>query len=187
MLTEEKIKKNALKFNETGIAVGVINDKLLDLLGVEFITAPCTTTTSLHGAYDGGLIQHILKVTKYAIEINNILPEAKQMNKESIIRVCLIHQIGKSNMYAEQKSQWHKDNRGEMYTFNEEVLNLNTAERSMFYALKSGIELTEDEVFAIFNYNSDFGYWSMNKEGEKLAVLLKTANNIAVMDEKILK
>jgi hypothetical protein len=49
------------------------------------------------------------------------------------------------------------------------------------------IELTEDEVFAIFNYNSDFGYWSMNKEGEKLAVLLKTANNIAVMDEKILK
>jgi hypothetical protein len=187
MLTEEKIKKNAQKFNDAGVSVGVVNDELMNLLGVEFITAPCTTTTALYGAYDGGLIQHILKVTKYAIEINDTLPETKQINKESIIRVCLIHQIGKSNMYAEQKSQWHKDNRGEMYIFNEEVLNMSTAERSVFYALKAGINLNEDEVFAIFNYNSDFGYWSMNKEGEKLAALLKTANMVAIMDEKILK
>lgn len=184
MITEEKIKKNAQKFNNTGVKYGVVNDELMDLLGVGFITAPCTTTTNLYGAYDGGLIQHILNVTKYAIEINEMLPESKQVTKDSIIRVCLVHQIGKANMYAEQTSQWHKDNRGEMYTFNDEALSMSTAERSVFYALKSGIALTEDEVFAIYNYNSDFAHWSMNKQGEKLASLLKTANMIAIMEEK---
>ena len=184
MITEEKIKKNAQKFNNTGVKYGVVNDELMDLLGVGFITAPCTTTTNLYGAYDGGLIQHILNVTKYAIEINEMLPESKQVTKDSIIRVCLVHQIGKANMYAEQKSQWHKDNRGEMYTFNDEALSMSTAERSVFYTLKSGIALTEDEVFAIYNYNSDFAHWSMNKQGEKLASLLKTANMIAIMEEK---
>lgn len=113
-----------------------------------------------------------------------MLPESKQVTKDSIIRVCLVHQIGKANMYAEQTSQWHKDNRGEMYTFNDEALSMSTAERSVFYALKSGIALTEDEVFAIYNYNSDFAHWSMNKQGEKLASLLKTANMIAIMEEK---
>jgi len=184
MITEEKIKKNAQKFNNTGVKYGVVNDELMDLLGVGFITAPCTTTTNLYGAYDGGLIQHILNVTKYAIEINEMLPESKQVTKDSIIRVCLVHQIGKANMYAEQTSQWHKDNRGEMYTFNDEALSMSTAERSVFYTLKSGIALTEDEVFAIYNYNSDFAHWSMNKQGEKLASLLKTANMIAIMEEK---
>lgn len=184
MLTEEKIKKNAQKFNETGVKYGVVNDELITLLGVDFITTPCTTTTKLYGAYDGGLIQHILNVTKHAISVNNSLPENKQVSKEAIIRVCLIHQIGKVNMYSEQTSQWHKDNKGEMYKFNEESLSMSTSERSVFYALKSGINLTEDEVYAIFNYNSDFAYWSLDKEGEKLASLLKTANLIAIIEEK---
>ena len=46
MLTEEKIKKNVQKFNETGVKYGVINDELRTLLGVDFITAPCTTTNN---------------------------------------------------------------------------------------------------------------------------------------------
>ena len=87
-------------------------------------------------------------------------------------------------MYSKQTSQWHKDNKGEMYKFNEESLSMSTSERSVFYALKSGINLTEDEVYAIFNYNSDFAYWSLDKEGEKLASLLKTANLIAIIEEK---
>ena len=184
MLTEEKIKKNAQKFNETGVKYGVVNDELTTLLGVDFMTAPCTTMTKLYGAYKGGLIQHILNVTKHAISVNNSLPENKQVSKEAIIRVCLIHQIGKVNMYSEQTSQWHKDNKGEMYIFNEDSLSMSTAERSVFYALKSGIDLTEDEVYAIFNYNSDFAYWSLEKEGEKLASLLKTANLVAIIEEK---
>ena len=87
-------------------------------------------------------------------------------------------------MFTEQTSQWHKVNRGEMYTFNEELLSMSTSERSVYYALKSGINLSEDEVFAIYNYNSDFAQRPMTTLGEKLAALLRTANMVAVLEEK---
>lgn len=184
MLTEEKILKNAKKFNDTGIKYGVVNDELMNMLGTDFIKAPCTTSTNFYNAYEGGLIQHILNVTKHAISINEKLPENKQVEVASIIRVCLIHQIGKANMFIEQKSQWHRENKGEMFTWNEEALTMSTAERSVFYALKSGIALTEDEVYAIFNYNSEFAQKEMTKLGDKLAALLKVANLVAVIEEK---
>jgi hypothetical protein len=184
MLTEDKILKNAKKFNDTGVKYEVINDDLINMLGQEFITAPCTTKTNLYGAYDGGLINHILNTTKYALKINETLPESKQVNTSNIIRVCLIHQIGKAKMYSEQTSQWHKDNRGEMYTFNENLLAMSTAERSIYYTLKSGINLSEDEVFAIYNYNTDFAQRPMTTLGEKLAALLRTANMISILEEK---
>jgi len=184
MLTEEKILKNAKKFNDSGVKYNVINDELMTLLGEEFIKAPCTTSTNFYNAYDGGLIQHILNVTKNAIATNSALPEAKQVDQASLIRVCLIHQIGKVGMFVEQTSKWHQENKGEMYKWNEDSLSLGTAERSVFYALKSGIALTEDEVYAIYNFNSDFASKPMTKAGEKLAAILKVANMISVIEEK---
>jgi hypothetical protein len=177
MLTKEKILKNAKKFNDTGVKYEAINDELMNMLGPEFINAPCTTTTSFYGAYEGGLILHILNTTKHAININESLPADKQVDVASVIRVCLIHQIGKAKMYVEQTSQWHKDNRGEMYTWNEDLLSMSVAERSVYYALKSGINLSEDEVYAIYNYNSDFAQKPLTSKGDN-------ANMVSVIEEK---
>lgn len=157
-ITDEKILKNGKKFNESGLKYGVLNDNLLEMLGEEFFHAPCTTSEEMYNAYKGGLVQHILNVTKYALNINKSLPEDKQLNVESVVRVCLIHQIGKANMYVVQDNEWFVKNRGEHFKFNDEVLSLKASERSVYYALKSGINLTEDEVYAIYNSTSDFGY-----------------------------
>lgn len=184
MLTKERIVKNSKKFNETAEKYGVVNDELLTLLGQEFFSAPCTSTTTFYNAFEGGLVHHIINVTKHAINVNENLPENKKVDNTSLIRVCLMHQIGKSNMFVEQTSKWHRDNKGEMYTWNEDVLSMSVAERSVYYALKAGIELTEDEVFAIYNYNSDFAQRPMTTEGEKLAALLRIANMVAIVEEK---
>jgi hypothetical protein len=184
MLSKERVLKNAKRFNDTGLKYGFINDKLIELLGVEFISAPACGTTNLYNAYEGGLIQFILTVTKYAISINDILPENKKVTPESLIKVCFLHQIGKANMFVEQKSQWHKDNKGENYTFNDELLSLTVAERSVYYIMKAGIEISEDEVFAIFNYNSDFAHKPLKNEGEKMASILKVAIMAATIESK---
>lgn len=183
-ITKEKMLKNAKKFNDTGVKYGVINDELLEMLGAEFIAAPCTTSEHMYNAYEGGLIQHILNVTKYALSINASMPEDKQLDNESIIRVSLIHQIGKSKMYLVQDNEWFIKNRGERFKFNEELLTLKTAERSVFYALKAGIDLSEDEVYAIHNSTSDFGQREFTSKGERLAALLRTANLVAIMSVK---
>jgi hypothetical protein len=184
MLSKEKILKNAKKFNDTATKYGVINDELMEMLGKEFISAPCTTSTNFYGAYEGGLVEHIINTTKHALNINESLPADKQVKKNLIIRVCMIHQIGKAKMYVEQTSQWYKDNRGEMYTWNEDLLSMSVAERSVYYALKAGINLREDEVYAIYNYNSDFAQKPLTTDGAKLAAILRVANMVATIEEK---
>lgn len=184
MLTKEKVLKNAKKFNDTGEKYGVVNTELLELLGEGFISAPCTSKEDLYGAYEGGLIEHIINVTKHAIAVNDSLPAEKQVDHKSIIRVALLHQIGKCNMFIPQSNNWRRDNLGENYTWNDTVLSMSVAERSVYYALKSGIDLTEDEVFAIYNYNSEFAQRPMTTKGERLGALLRIANMIAMVEVK---
>jgi len=184
MLTEEKIKKNYVKFMETAEKYGVMNDKLVDLLGIDFINAPCTTSTHMTNAFPGGLILHILNTTKYAIFINNSLSESKRVNEETLIRVSLLHQIGKAKMFVPQTSEWHKKNNGEVYKFSDDNLPLTMGERSIYYILSSGITLTEDEVFAIQHHNSEFNNHKNNGTAEKLASILKSANIISNLEEK---
>jgi hypothetical protein len=50
--------------------------------------------------------------------------------------------------------------------------------------MQAGIKLTEDEVFAIFNYNSDFATRPLKTDGEKLAAVLRVATMIAVIESK---
>ena len=183
-ISKEKIISNATKFNETGVKYGVINDDLLKLIGEEIIKAPCTTLDRMYNAFEGGLIQHILNVTKYAISINSSLPESKRIEVNKIIRVCILHQIGKSKMFIPQESEWHVKNKGEFFKFNNNEVSLKVGERSVYYALKSNIDLNEDEVFAILNYDFDFGNRELKTDGEKLASLLKVANLVAIISEK---
>ncbi len=58
-----------------------LTKELLDFLGEDLMTAPASSMLSLHNAFPGGLIDHTLKTTKYAIGINKLLPE----NLQSII------------------------------------------------------------------------------------------------------
>ena len=183
-LTDEQIKKNAKKFFETGEKYGFMNDTLVDLLTPDIIGAPATIGKNFYNAFDGGLIKHILTLTKYAVAINEMLPDTKRVDKNTLVKVCFLHQIGKAKMFAEQTSQWHKDNRGEMFTFNDELLSMNAAERSVYYATTAGIELSEDEMFAIFNYREDFSTRPIEKLGERFAALLRAANITAIIEEK---
>jgi hypothetical protein len=44
--------------------------------------------------------------------------------------------------------------------------------------------LTEDEVFAMYNYNDDFSGRPMTTIGEKLAAIVRIANQLSVIEEK---
>lgn len=181
-LSKEQIIKNAKKFNDTGVSHGFINDKLMEILGQEFITAPATTNS--FNAFDGGLILHILNTTKYAIYFNSQLPDDKKVDEKKLIKVCFLHQIGKANMFTTQTDEWRKNKLGELYVFNESNLSMKVAERSIYYLMKAGIELSEEEVYAIFNYNEDFSSKPMKNEGDKLAAILRVANQMSMFVEK---
>ena len=182
-LTKEKVEKNATKYNKTAEKYGFINEALLKLLGLDFFTAPATSATKSFNAFEGGLVAHILNITKYAVKINEMLPEDKRVNTDSLIKVSCLHQIGKNVMFEPNQSSWHRE-RGIMYGWNEAELDLTVPERSLRYATKAEIELTDDEHYAICKYNNDFSNKPMNRDAYKLAAILRIANLIAVIEDK---
>jgi hypothetical protein len=183
VLTEEKIESNAKTYFKTGEKYGFINDAFIEKYGEALMNAPYSKTDEGPNCFDGGLIQHIIAMTKHALSINESLSEGKQVVKESLIKVCFLHQIGKANMFVKNDSKWHID-RGLLYEFNDEEVALKVAEKSLKYLSVCGISLTEDEYDAIALYGSEFANRPLKTDGERIAAIIKAANVITIIDEK---
>jgi len=181
---KEKINKNNQTFLEKNELYGILTKELLEYLGEDLLTAPASTMKSLHNAFPGGLIDHILKTTKYAIGINKLLPTDMEVEAQSIVKVCFLHQIGKTFLYKWCESEWHRNNQGKMYDFNEELTSMKIGERSVYYAMKYGVKLSEEEYQAIVNYDKPEDDKQSKWYGSTLSTILKQANELAIIEEK---
>jgi hypothetical protein len=182
-LTQEKIVSNTKKYFETATKYGFMNDELMSFLGESFIKAPASTMDSLHNAFEGGLIDHLLRVAFYAVRFNNALPEDKQVDQSSLLKVCLLHQIGKANLYVPCESEWHRKNQGKMYDFNNDLVSMRTSERSVYYALSHGVKFTEEEYSAILMSDKSDDQMAQY-HNSIIGELLKVSNTFAVKHEK---
>jgi len=185
MLSEVKIKKNAAKFFESGEKYGALNANLIDALGTDIVEAPASTRIDLHNAFPGGLIDHILRVAKYCVSINEILPEPQRVNQNSLLKVAFIHQIGKVNLYKKLDSPWHNE-RGIMYEFNDKLVSMRVGERSVYLALRYGINLSEEEYVAIINFDKDGDDMQAKYHNSLIGDILKSASLLAIKEEKFI-
>jgi hypothetical protein len=181
---KEKIQKNKSKFQTTNEKYGIFTEELLEFLGEDLFTAPATNLKSMYNAYPGGLVDHIINVTKYALNINNSLPDNLKVNKESLIKVCFLHQIGKVYLFKLCTSDWHIENQGKMYDFNEDIVAMHISERSAYYALTYGVSLSENEYQAILNYDKPDADKQAKWHSCTLSTIIKQANELAIIEEK---
>tara|TARA_R110000868_G_scaffold292682_2_gene553202 strand:- start:358 stop:933 length:576 start_codon:yes stop_codon:yes gene_type:complete len=183
-LTADTIKANASKYFKTAEKYGFMTPELMDFLGLDIIKSPATTKLDSYNAYDGGLIDHLLNVTAYALKLNDIVPDHLQVDRASLIKVCLLHQIGKIKMFYPNPSKWHRENQGKMYEFTEDLVSMKVGERSAFYAMNYGVKLSEVEYQAIMNYDKDDTDRQAKWHSEPLAIILRQAHDLAIMDSK---
>jgi hypothetical protein len=179
MLEQTKILENTKKYFETATKLGFMNEELMKFLGQEFIAAPASSMVDYHNAFEGGLIDHLLNVAKYAVNVNNSLPENKRVNQDSLVKVCLLHQIGKTNLYKPCTSEWHRKNQGKMYEFNNSLVPMRASERSLYYAMSHGIKFTEEEFSAIMFFDKTDDKMS-EFQNSMLGELLKIGNTLAI-------
>jgi hypothetical protein len=187
MITIETIQENKKKFLTTVKGYNICTKELIDKLGdLGLFDAPASTMLSLHNAFPGGLIDHLLRVTGYALKLNELLPENLKQTKESVIRVSLLHSIGKVGLYTPCKSDWHIKNQGKMYEFNESLTSMTISERSLFYIMSNnnGSMLTDVEYQAIANYDKNTSDKMSEWHTASLGEILKMAIKLAIMEEK---
>jgi hypothetical protein len=182
-ITKENIITNTKKYFETATKLGFMNDSLMGFLGEAFIKAPASSMLDYHNAFEGGLIEHSLKVASYAVKFNNSLPVDEKVDQTSLLKVCFLHQIGKANLYTPCTSEWHRKNQGKMYEFNEELTSMRVGERSIYYAVSHGIQFTEEEFTAILNFDKNDDKMS-EYHNSMLGDLLKTGSLFAIKSEK---
>jgi hypothetical protein len=185
-LEKEKIVANTKKYFDTATKLGFMNSEFMDFLGPDFISAPASTMESLHNAFEGGLVDHLLRVASYAVKFNNALPETEQVNQNSLLKVCLLHQVGKAKLYKPCASEWHRKNQGKMYEFNEDLVSMRITERSVYYALSHGVSFTEEEYSAILMFDKTDDKMA-EYHNSTLGDLLKMANLFAIKHEKTIK
>ena len=187
MITLEQIEKNKKTYLTAVKTYNVCHPEMFDTLSNSgMFEAPASTMLSLHNAFPGGLVDHLLRVASYATKINETLPESLKQKKESLIRISLLHGIGKVGLYKPNKSDWHIKNQGKMYEFNEELTSMSVGERSVYYMIiyQNGEMLNDIEYQAIINYDkpqSDkMSEWHTSTLGE----ILKMAIKLAIIEEK---
>jgi len=182
-LKQETIIENTKKYFETATKLGFMTDELMKFLGEAFIKAPASSMSDYHNAFEGGLIDHSLRVASYAVKINNSLPDKEKVNQTSLLKVCLLHQIGKANLYVPCTSEWHRKNQGKMYEFNEDLVSMRVGERSVYYATSNGVSLTEEEYSAILFFDKTDDKMS-EYYNSMVGELLKMGSVLAIKHEQ---
>jgi hypothetical protein len=182
-LEKEKIVANAKKYFETATKLGFMNEGFMNFLGADFIAAPASTMESLNNAFEGGLIDHSLRTASYAVKCNNSLPSEEQVDQNSLVKICLLYQIGKAKLYLPCTSEWHRKNQGKMYEFNEDLVSMRISERSIYYAMTHGINFTEEEYSAILMFDKTDDKMA-EYHNSSLGDLLKMGNMFAIKNEK---
>lgn len=131
-------------------------------------------------AYDGSFTETVIALTVYAIKINDLLPEEKQVSKESIAKVALLSQIGKVLLFKPQTNDWRRKNLGENYTYAELDGAIRVGERSILIAMNSGVKFTEFEFEAMRimdKQNENADNYSKYFSGT-LSMVIKQANEM---------
>lgn len=128
------------------------------LYTTDYFNAPAST--KYHEPYEGGLVEHSLKVTHYLSRINDDFLGSKY-SKDTIIICGLLHDICKVDFYKiyqrnvkdDSTGKWHKE---DAYTVAEKFPFGGHGSKSVYLIQKHGLFITDEEATAI---NCHMGGW----------------------------
>lgn len=165
MLTEERINANYLTFINYLKKYECYSDEMITEIGEKIKNAPYSMQLDWGGAYKGGLIDVTLNILcKIGAQLNRntlgnnggekIQHPLLCVNQNMLMRVLLLLNIAKAEMFKENSSEWHKKNLGRMYEWVDNKTKLKLGERSIFLCQKYGIKLEEEEFEAFLTIDN---------------------------------
>ena len=128
-----------------------IADNIIEALGGEeaVMNATYANLADSGSAFDGSFVKNVIRLTKMANNINELLPEELRADTISIGKVCLLSQIAKIVMLSKNDNNWEVVNRGMIYKYNTLDGALRTGERSILISMNAGVKFTPEEYEAM--------------------------------------
>ena len=190
-MTENEKQKNYNAYIKAFAKCGVDASKLLEVYGEELKNATMSARADSGVAFDGSLINCVLNyLTPIACQIADMGKRAKNaegeiitipffqgIDKNSIIKVCLLQHISKILQLEPNDVQWEIEKRGILYKYKD-TNSMKTGLRSMWMATQCGIQFTEDEAEAICVIDNKLEDESVRYHASTLATIIMKANEL---------
>ena len=178
----DKLKNYELylkKLNQLGIDTTKLNDEF----GEKLTNATFSINSDNGLAYDGALINTILyKLTPYAIKINELFPKELQVDKNSLIKVCLLHQIAKAVRLEKNDNEWEIEKRKLIYKYTPNQPSIRTGLHSLVMATNCGINFTADEAEAMTVNDRDLSDDQARWHSSIMASIVRQASEMVYLE-----
>lgn len=178
MITEEKINSNFTLYQKRLAKDYSVDIEKLDKELPQLKDASFGISVDNGCAYPGSLIDKSIKLTSIAVKINaNVLGD-DEVDKNSLVKVCMLQHISKAKTLVPNDNEWEINKRGYAYKYNEENTVIKTGALSSYIAMRCGVEFTDEELEAMTIIDRDVDDRQANYYASKLAVVVRTANEI---------
>ena len=179
MISKEIIEKNFSLYIKKLAQIGVNVDKLTELYGEKIMKASFTNSNEFDNAYEGSLLEITLKVlTPYAVKLNELLPEEQRVDKNTLVKICLLHQIAKAIKLVPNDNQWEIEKRGLVYKYNQELPSIRTGLMSLSMLQECDIKMTAQEIEALTVNDRDLTDDQSRWYSSVMATIVRQANEL---------
>ena len=119
--------------------------------------APASGKEHYHNAHVGGYVEHVLHVIDCAVQIKELWVKNNatiNFTDEELIFAAMHHDLGKvgdmdKDYYVPQDSEWHRKNRGEIFTHNGKLSYMTVTDRAIFLLGQFQIPMSENEYIGL--------------------------------------
>lgn len=179
MITDEIKEKNFEIFIKKLSQVGVDTTELIEKFGDKIKDASFTNSNEFGNAYPGSLIEIVLKIlTPYAVRINELLPEGQKVDKNTLVKICLLHHIGKAVRLVSNDNQWEVEKRGLIYKYDENQPSIRTGLHSLIMAQQNGITFTPEEAEVMTVNDRDLTDDQSRWHSSVMSTIVRQANEL---------
>ena len=181
-MTTEQLNLEYTEFvtqlQEVGInPLDIVDEKKLYL-------APAGLNEETGNAFSGGLVMHCNTVLKLAKRLAKMLSLTFNIDEASLTKVCLLHQIAKTEMFIPNDEEWSRK-RGNLYKFANTDGVLKVGERSICMCTNAGIKFTPIEFEAMRVLDKDGDELKTQKHLLNiLSLIVLQSNELAYAIEK---
>jgi hypothetical protein len=178
MITEEIKNKNFDTYVKKLKQVGVDLTSIIEQ-GFPIKDASFTNINDFGNAYPGSLIEIVLKVlTPYAVRLNELLPDEQRVDKNTLVKICLLHHIAKTIRLVPNDNQWEIEKRGMVYKYSEDQPSIRTGLHSMIIAQQAGVQFTAEEAEAMTVNDRDLTDDQARWHSSVMATIVRQANEL---------
>lgn len=178
-MTEDIKQKNLEIYIKKLNQIGVDTSLLIEKYGDKLKEATFTNSNEFGNAYNGSFIEIVLKIlTPYAVKLNELLPDEQRVNKNTLVKVCLLHQIAKAIRIIENDNQWEIEKRGLLYKYDNSLPSIRTGLHSVSMCFECGIQLSTEEIEGMTTNDRDLTDDQARWYSSVMAIIIRQANEL---------